>query len=227
MVPGELIRGDGLSGSWQKVSLSSDSYVAPEGCIGHFSCIFLIRKCEREGQDGGRVRRGDHLPSHRYSRNTSTRGTGPTEHPLNAGRRRQTSQKRARRGDSERRLNELQRRGRAAAISVDPRGGHEPRLTARTPETGASRGYQRRPQRRAGDAKAAAAATKKPVCEHRSLSTPPLLGACAACHCQGPVIQGQLRRENARRASGCCNVTPASAATGSSCIRAAPSPRPE
>ena len=46
-----------------------------------------------EGQDGRRVRRGDHLPSHRYSRNTSTRGTAPTEHPLNVGRRRQTSQK--------------------------------------------------------------------------------------------------------------------------------------
>ena len=45
------------------------------------------------GQDGGRVRRGDHLPSHRYNRNISTRGTAPTEHPLNAGRRRQTSQK--------------------------------------------------------------------------------------------------------------------------------------
>ena len=45
------------------------------------------------GQDGGRVRHGDHLPSHRYSRNTSTRGTAPTEHLLNAGRRRQTSQK--------------------------------------------------------------------------------------------------------------------------------------
>ena len=45
------------------------------------------------GQDGGRVRRGDHLPSHRYIRNTSTRGTAPTEHPLNAGRRCQTSQK--------------------------------------------------------------------------------------------------------------------------------------
>ena len=45
------------------------------------------------GQGSGRVRRGDHLPSHRYSRNTSTRGTAPTEHPLNAGRRRQTSQK--------------------------------------------------------------------------------------------------------------------------------------
>ena len=47
----------------------------------------------RSGQDGGRVRRGDHLPSHRYIRNTSTRGTAPTEHPLNVGRRCQTSQK--------------------------------------------------------------------------------------------------------------------------------------
>ena len=44
-------------------------------------------------EDGGRVRRGDHLPSHRYSRNTSTCGTAPTEHSLNAGRKRQTSQK--------------------------------------------------------------------------------------------------------------------------------------
>ena len=85
----------------------------------------------------------------------------------------------------------------------------------RAPETGASRGYQRGPQRRAWDAKAAAAATRKPVCEHRSLSTPPLPGAGAARHCQGPVIQGQLPRENARHASGWCNITPASAATGS------------
>ena len=44
-------------------------------------------------EDGGRVRRGDHLPPHRYIRNTSTRGTAPIEHPLNAGRRPQTSQK--------------------------------------------------------------------------------------------------------------------------------------
>ena len=60
----------------------------------------------------------------------------------------------------------------------------------------------------AWDTNAAAAATKKPVCKHRSLSTPPLPGACAAHHCQGPVIQGQLPCESA---SGCCNVTPASA----------------
>ena len=92
---------------------------------------------------------------------------------------------------------------------------------------GASRGYQRGPQRQARDAKAAAAATKKPVCEHRALSTPPLPGACAACHSQGPVIQGQLPWENTWRASGWCNVTLASAAAGSPRIRTPPSPRPE
>ena len=85
----------------------------------------------------------------------------------------------------------------------------------RAPETGASRGYQRRHQRQAWDAKAAAAATKKPVCEHRSLSTPPLPEACAARHCQGPVIQGQLSRENTQHAWGCYNVTAASATAGS------------
>ena len=133
---------------------------------------------------------------------------------------------RARRGDSERRLNELQRRARAAAISVDPRGGCEPWLTTWTPETGTSHGYQRGPQRWGGDAKpAAAAATKKPVCEHRSLSTPPLPGACAARHHQAPVIQGQLPWENTWHASGCWKVTPASAATGSP-WRLAPHPYP-
>ena len=88
-------------------------------------------------------------------------------------------------------------------------------------------GDQRRHQRRAWDAKAAAASTKKPVSEHRSLSTPPLPGAGAAHHCQGPVIQGQLPRENTRHASGWCNVTLASAAAGSLRIRTPPSPRPE
>ena len=81
---------------------------------------------------------------------------------------------------------------------------------------GASHGYQHGPQRGAGNAKAAAAAaTKKPVCKHRSLSTPPLPGVCAVSHCQGPLIQGQLPRENTQCASDCCNVTAASAATGS------------
>ena len=44
-------------------------------------------------QDGGGVRCGDHLPLHKYIRNTSTCGTTPTEHLLNTGRRPQTSQK--------------------------------------------------------------------------------------------------------------------------------------
>ena len=96
---------------------------------------------------------------------------------------------------------------------------HEERIF-RTPrkrasETGMSRSYQRGHQRRAWNAKAAAAATKKPVCKHRSLSTPPFLGACAACHCLGPVIQRQLPQEDSRCTSGCCNVMPASATAGS------------
>ena len=52
-----------------------------------------IKRNEGQGEDGGRVRCRDHLPSHRHIRNTSTRGTAPTEHPLNAGRKPQTSQK--------------------------------------------------------------------------------------------------------------------------------------
>ena len=44
-------------------------------------------------QDDRGVRRGDHLPPHKYIRNTSTCGTTPTEHLLNTGRRPHTSQK--------------------------------------------------------------------------------------------------------------------------------------
>ena len=77
-------------------------------------------------------------------------------------------------------------------------------------------GYQRRHQRCTWNAKpAAAAATKKPACKHRSLSTPPVPGACAACHCQGPVVQGQFPQGNTQCTSGCCNVMPASATAGS------------
>ena len=43
-------------------------------------------------QDSGGVRHGDHLPPHKYIKNTSTCGTTPTEHLLNTGRRPQTSQ---------------------------------------------------------------------------------------------------------------------------------------
>ena len=48
---------------------------------------------EKGPSDGGGVRRGDHLPCHRYIRNTSTCGTTLTEHLLNVCRRPQTSQK--------------------------------------------------------------------------------------------------------------------------------------
>ena len=44
-------------------------------------------------QDGGGVRHGDHLPPHKYIKNTSTWGTTLTEHLLKAGRRPQTHQK--------------------------------------------------------------------------------------------------------------------------------------
>ena len=53
------------------------------------------------------------------------------------------------------------------------------------------------------------------MCKHRSLSTTPPPGASASCHCQDPVIQGQLPKENTWHTSGWCNVTLASAATGS------------
>ena len=54
---------------------------------------WMDKKDMVELQDGGRVRNGDHLPPRKYIRNTSTCGTTPTEHLLNAGRRPQTSQK--------------------------------------------------------------------------------------------------------------------------------------
>ena len=47
----------------------------------------------RDLQDGKRVRRGDHLPPHKYIRSTFTCGATHTEHLPNAGRRSQTSQK--------------------------------------------------------------------------------------------------------------------------------------
>ena len=49
--------------------------------------------CMGDLQDGGGVRHGDHLLPHKYMKNTSTCGTAPTEHLLNAGRRLQTSKK--------------------------------------------------------------------------------------------------------------------------------------
>ena len=60
-----------------------------------FFCIYFSLKHRkgRDLQDGGRVKHGDHLPPHKYIRNTSTCGTTPAEHLLNSGRRPQTSQK--------------------------------------------------------------------------------------------------------------------------------------
>ena len=63
------------------------------------------------------------------------------------------------------------------------------------PETGASCGYQCGPQRRAWDAKAATAATKKPVCKHRSLSTlpsrEPVQPATARVPCSRDIFPGR------------------------------------
>uniref|UniRef100_A0A8C0CHE9 Uncharacterized protein n=1 Tax=Balaenoptera musculus TaxID=9771 RepID=A0A8C0CHE9_BALMU len=46
-----------------------------------------LKYLEEDLQDGGGVRCGDHLPPHKYIKNTSTCGTTPTEHLLNTGRR--------------------------------------------------------------------------------------------------------------------------------------------
>ena len=62
------------------------------GASQHLACI-SITQAGGGLQDGRGVRRGDHLPPHKYIKSTSTCGTAPTEHPLNAGRRLQTSQK--------------------------------------------------------------------------------------------------------------------------------------
>ena len=65
-----------------------------QGCMGIPQAIYKsIKEMERDLQDGGGVRCGDHLPPHKYIRNTCTCGTAPTEHLLSAGRRPQTSQK--------------------------------------------------------------------------------------------------------------------------------------
>ena len=79
-------------------------------------------------------------------------------------------------------------------------------------------GYQHGPQRRAWNTKAAAEPTKKPVCKHRSVSTPPLQETCAARHCQGPVIHGQIPQEKTLCTSVCCNITLVSATASSPSI---------
>ena len=63
--------------------------------VSLFANFYQLKHIFRDGdlQDGVGVRRGDHLPPHKYIRNTSTCGTTPIEHLLNDGRRPQTSQK--------------------------------------------------------------------------------------------------------------------------------------
>ena len=64
-----------------------------------FFCLIFTIRAKSKGslwgnlQDGGGVRHGDHLPPHKYNKNTSTCGATPTEHLLNADRRPQTSKK--------------------------------------------------------------------------------------------------------------------------------------
>ena len=110
----------------------------------------------------------------------------------------------ARRGDSfpvcpqkaEHCLNELQRQAQAVAISSDTRDRHEMLMLLLQPPRilCASTGH------------------------YPHISHPRPLGACAAPHCQGPMIQGELPRENTWHTSDCCNVTLASATAGLPCI---------
>ena len=78
-----------------------------------------------------------------------------------------------------------QRWARAAANSLDPRDRHETlRLPLLPPRIlCASTGHTHNPH------------------------NPSTLGACAARHCQGPKMQGQLPRKNTQCASGCCHVS--------------------
>ena len=62
----------------------------PKFCLDSGS---LKTNDKKDLQDGTGLRHGDHFPPHKYIKNTSTCGTTPTEHLLNAGRRPQTSQK--------------------------------------------------------------------------------------------------------------------------------------
>ena len=56
------------------------------------------------------------------------------------------------------------------------------------------------------------------LCASTGHYPPPHRGACAAYHCQGPKIHGQLPQENTAHTSTYCNVMPASATEGSNYI---------
>ena len=76
-----------LKRCWVYTEVKSSLHLLP------LSTLLQPKWMQMELQHGRRVRCGDHLPPHKYIRNTSTCGTAPTEHLLNAGRRPQTSQK--------------------------------------------------------------------------------------------------------------------------------------
>ena len=86
-------------------------------------------------------------------------------------------------------LNELQRWTQAMAINLNPRDGHKLLILWPLPQ--------------------------RILCASTGHYPHPTLGACAAHHCQGPEMQGQVPRENTLHSSGCCNVVPASATAGS------------
>ena len=81
------------------LDINTTGYKLQEGKVHHpsHSLLYLqhliLCQAYEDLQDGRGVRHGDHLPPHRYTRNTSTCGTAPTEHLLSARRRPQTSEK--------------------------------------------------------------------------------------------------------------------------------------
>ena len=71
-----------------------DSIERPPACLSRGKkASKLIYNGRRDHHDGRGVRCTDHLPSHKYIKNTTICGSTPTEHLLNASRRPQTSQK--------------------------------------------------------------------------------------------------------------------------------------
>ena len=80
---------------------------------------------------------------------------------------------------------------------------------------GTSRSYQLGNQRRAWNSKAASAATKKPVCKHRSLSTPPIPRSLGNLPLPGSWDVGTTAPGEHTVCFGCCNIMPASVTKGS------------
>ena len=78
------------------ISISEEYFVIVNSVFpGFYFFLSIVERYHSMGdlQDCGGVRCGDQFPPHKYIKNTSTCGTSPTEHPLNAGIKPQTSQK--------------------------------------------------------------------------------------------------------------------------------------